>query len=534
MAAPPAWLNPTTPAYATVLTGNIGQTEDFTTVGTTPRTIGFQDEATWSDRVSWTATDPSGIEWVCNTGGIYNLRATQNLIITAPAGAVSTTIPNTTFYLDLDDDTGPVGLGTLEVSKEPGTETVLSSTQASTGTILMAQFITPPGFVTSTTIPGADWDVVVKASTDGTASVLAPTPPEPFTAQYYKSASQNAPSGATEVTFDVGQYWNNTAGYITHTNGTADFVCQQAGVYQLEFAVTISANGSTWSNLIKDIYISVTRIGVAEQIVLLNRFNITSPNNWANSVVGTIPLEAGDIIQCVVGETVTGTPLILGLLNTFDYNTTFTFTFIKQLENTAEGMNSLYYSVYAVDADGISNEDIIVNGSTGLPATVINQPAATYYHLTQTIPPTVLSSVTRRIIIKLFATFSTPSSIELYFRGTAVTTALTTLSQVVDAPVIRDVVNIRLNVVSATTTEFNQVIQTSIPVAMAPGEVIAVNNAVSGYVRTDEGSVMSLEVVSVLGNVGVVSGFTILPSPNSVLGWNLIAQGPYGNAGVIV
>ena len=370
MLGPPAWINSTTPSYATVLTGNIGQTEDFTTVGTVPRTIGFLNESSWSDRTSWTATDPSGIVWMCNTEGIYNLRATQNLVITAPAAADADiiVIPNTTFFLDVAGNLPAPRIGTALLHPITTTQTTITlSSEAIESDILMGTFTTSPGFLTSLATAGGVWTLSLFASTTNT-----------------------------------------------------------------------------------------------------------------------------------------------------------------------EEANSAYISVYTVDADGVSNPVLVLNGASGTPF-IINGIDLYNYITTFTVPTFIVDDLTKRVQFRIYANFSTdvPSSIFLYFRDTTLPSVQTTISQDI-LPTVRDVVNMRLSVVSETTTEFNQVIQTSIPVAMGPGEVIAINNAVSGYIRADEGAIMYLEVVSVQGNIGIVSGFTILPSPNSVLGWNLIAQGPYGNAGVIV
>jgi len=67
-----------------------------------------------------------------------------------------------------------------------------------------------------------------------------------FIGQYYKSVNQNLTSGATDITFDLTQTWNNTGGYVTHTNGSTDFTVNQTGLYQLEFNTTITA--ATFAN----------------------------------------------------------------------------------------------------------------------------------------------------------------------------------------------------------------------------------------------------------------------------------------------
>jgi hypothetical protein len=144
-----------------------------------------------------------------------------------------------------------------------------------------------------------------------------------------------------------------------------------------------------------------------------------------------------------------------------------------------------------------------------------------------------LASLTRRIQIKLFANFYTASTVTLVFRQNVVPTIQTSISQQVVAPV-EDVVALRISVESATTTEFTQTLETSMPVSIMPGETIDLVNSVSGYASVDVGATMKVTVTSLLGNVSIVSGAIALPAPQGTLGWNLVAQGPYGNAGVIV
>jgi hypothetical protein len=380
-------------------------------------------------------------------------------------------------------------------------------------------------------MPGADWDLVVRATTDGTETPQAPPTQSTLIAQYFKTENQSAPTGNVDVTFDGTNDWNNTNGYITHTNGTADFVCQQAGIYQLEFATTVVADGSTWTNLLKGVSIHITRIGIAEQTVLINRFNISSPNNWGNSVVGTVKLEAGDIIQCVVGHTITGTALIQGLTGTIDYNTTFTVKVIEEVANTVEGMNSLYYSVYSVDVDGVSDPVTILDGST-LPPVPINSTEVLYYHILQKIPPFEFPSLTRRLQIKLFANFFTASFMTLYFRSSSVTTIATSIPQVVTPPTT-DTVDARITVTSATS-EFDQVFTSSVPISISSDVAsLTYSTSVNAIANVYAGDTIECTLASVQGNVEASSGETTLPAPANTLQWNLLAEGPYGNPNII-
>jgi hypothetical protein len=510
----------------------VTQTDTYTTTGAQPEPIGFTTPASWSDTQSFTSQ--GGIIWECQTTGVYNLRFNQTFDVTAPAPADSAVrvTPNTTFYLDVSGTLTAPAVGDLLLTNNQGEQGDITHSAVALATdVLMGTFTTPVGFLSSTDIPGADWDVVVRASTSGTQS-LEPPPTQPvYIGQYYKTTTQNAPTGSTDVTFDGTASWNNANGYITHTNGTANFVCQQAGVYQLELNLYMSANGSTWTTLAKDVAINITRIGIAEQQILRNRFSVATSIDWSNSLVGTVRLEAGDIIQNVVTQTVTGTPLIQGLQNTFDYNTTFTFKVIEELPNTVQGMNSLYYSVYSVDADGVSNSVTILDGST-VPATVINSGDSVYYHLLQTVPPTRLGSLTRRIQIKVFANFYTASFTTLAFRGATLSTASTSISQNVTPPTT-DTVDVRITVTSATS-EFNQVFSSSVPISISTDVAsLTYSTSVNAIANLFAGDTIECTLTSVEGKVEVSSGETTLPAPSNTLQWNLLAEGPYGNPDII-
>ena len=151
-----------------------------------------------------------------------------------------------------------------------------------------------------------------------------------YQATYYKSALQNLTSGSTDLTFDEEATWNNDNGYITHTGGTAAFTVVQAGLYQLEFNATIIANGSTWTNLLKQISVDITRSPAPEIVTIAQNGSMPSNTNYGQSLCSTFNLEAGDVINCRVSNTyATGTPYAQGVTNTIDLNTWFTWRFVS-------------------------------------------------------------------------------------------------------------------------------------------------------------------------------------------------------------
>ena len=162
---------------------------------------------------------------------------------------------------------------------------------------------------------------------------------EVFQATYYKSAVQNLTNGSTDITFDEEGSWNNDNGYITHTGGSADFTVVQAGLYQLEWNTTVQANGATWTTTTsKFISIDVTRSPTAEQAVIGQSALIPSPTNYAQSICSTYNLEAGDVINCrIVNSFTGGPPQAVGLQNTIDLNTWFTWRYVASGGATPAG-----------------------------------------------------------------------------------------------------------------------------------------------------------------------------------------------------
>lgn len=150
-----------------------------------------------------------------------------------------------------------------------------------------------------------------------------------FVAQYYKSVNQNLTSGATDITFDLTQSWNNTGGYITHTNGTTNFTVAKEGLYQLEWNASILGSASASTSLLKQLSIDILRPPLAEQITIAQNASIPTTANYGQSVSATFYLVTGDVINCRVVNTFTGTASALGFTNTFDLNTWFSWKYIQ-------------------------------------------------------------------------------------------------------------------------------------------------------------------------------------------------------------
>ena len=101
------------------------------------------------------------------------------------------------------------------------------------------------------------------------------------------------------------------------------------------------------------------------------------------------------------------------------------------------------------------------------------------------------------------------------------------------ADITNPVVLVVLTIASAGTTEFNYVFANQFTVPITTDPINLVVN-VSGIASVEVGSTMSLSVQSLSGNISITSQSAIIGSVPASLYWNLIAQGIYGNAGVLV
>lgn len=229
----------------------------------------------------------------------------------------------------------------------------------SVATSIQAPLITLDGTTTADGDLNVNQNLVVSGTING--QTFPPAAPVLKAAQYYKTAVQNLTSGSTDITFDTATPWTNTGGNITHIPGSTDFVVATAGVYQLEFATFILVNGSTFAATNKSISIDITRSPTAEQVILINTFNTTAGLNYSQSVMGTQYLEVGDVINCRVGLTFTGaTPQVQCLTNTFDYNTTFTWTLVEASGGGGGGVASVAAGT-KISVSGTATNPIINN-----------------------------------------------------------------------------------------------------------------------------------------------------------------------------
>jgi hypothetical protein len=190
--------------------------------------------------------------------------------------------------------------------------TSLNSPNLSISTLTASNFVSTPQLTVSS-INGISPPTTVKQAT------------------YYMSTAQTLTTGNTDISFDLSGAWNNTGGYITHTDGTSVFTVVQTGLYQLDFSTTVNANGATYgtgSN--KACAIDIVRSPGGDVAVVSQNALMASGVNYAQSVSATYYLVAGDLINLRIGNTFSGgPPTALGVANTFDLNTFFSWRFIS-------------------------------------------------------------------------------------------------------------------------------------------------------------------------------------------------------------
>jgi len=185
------------------------------------------------------------------------------------------------------------------------------------------------GLTGSVTLSSPDSSITI--NTSGNDIEIQAVPVGVYQATYYKSVQQNLVNADTDITFDSTGAWNNPNGYITHVNGTKDFTVVQAGLYQLEFNISVNANGATWNTGVnKVVSIDITRPNLGEHAVIQNSSSVANSLSYQQSVVTSYYLMAGDVIN--LRSTLafaTATPFVIGVLNTFDLNTFFNWRFIS-------------------------------------------------------------------------------------------------------------------------------------------------------------------------------------------------------------
>jgi len=102
------------------------------------------------------------------------------------------------------------------------------------------------------------------------------------------------------------------------------------------------------------------------------------------------------------------------------------------------------------------------------------------------------------------------------------------------ADIVNPVVNVNLTVTSQITTEFNKKLQSSMLCPVTTTNAVTMGLNLSGIICVGVGDTMQVTVESPSGDIEIVSGGGGVEAPEAALSYSLIAQGDYGNVGVLV
>jgi hypothetical protein len=194
---------------------------------------------------------------------------------------------------------------------------------------------------TNYVVPGADPCAQdsggVQTITGGNGILVTGTPTVPIVSskpvicQFTKLSNQlQTAVGPTIVSFNALAGWidPNSQNYIWYVSGsTTRFQVNTAGVYQFEFALLVNGNGASWNTQRQP---QVYMIRGTSSALLQQSIFVPSGNGYAAQVTGTLSVQVGDFLEChLIGNNTSGLTQIQGFDGVFDYNTTFTYTYIR-------------------------------------------------------------------------------------------------------------------------------------------------------------------------------------------------------------
>lgn len=160
-----------------------------------------------------------------------------------------------------------------------------------------------------------------------------PPSSEPSVALFSSSIPKNLSGGGTTLGFDTDASWNSPIVANDYNSGanTSTFTIGASGLYSLEVNASIAANGATWSVPLRTLSVLLNRGGTLVTMAAAT-VNISSGVNYTIHSSSVFPFLAGDELEITItGAITTGTPTVLGTLNTFDLNTWVTFQYIKSV-----------------------------------------------------------------------------------------------------------------------------------------------------------------------------------------------------------
>ena len=400
-----------------------------------------------------------------------------------------------------------------------------------------------------------------------------------------------------EIGFALPTSWSDDTSFSSDDGGFT-WNCLKSGIYNLKFNQQLTVVNAPAAPLMTPFlaavgdpivptslfYLNLAASGAAPQSAPMDLIPATPGSSKVINATGTGPVLMGTFTT--PADFLTSTDIPAG---------TWTFSQWASTEDESENTN-LYFDVYSVDADGSGNPTLIKSGSANptlipnisdlvtfslaVPNTVLvdltkriqvrayvvfgtAEAAYLYYggstvsnvltFINQVIPPptepinftgpwSVGSTYNQNDIASdsvgsYYWISATPGNSALTPSDVPADWGVVALNGTPGTPgttFVQDTVNLEITIASPNTTEFSQVFRTSIPIVLVPEADYTYSASVDCIANVDVGSTMVCTIASQYGVSEIVSGYAALPSPQGSLQWNLIAQGEYGNVGVIV
>lgn len=206
----------------------------------------------------------------------------------------------------------------------------------------------------------------------------------------------------------------------------------------------------------------------------------------------------------------------------------WTLSMFAETTSLLEDVNTGFFAVYSVDANGTSNPVEIYYGSAN--TFLITGDSIVGYTQTASVPIIQVADLTKRLQFRLYANLGLiegeTNTITVYFRDDTPSGIRTTVTQDI-VPPTQDVVDVRITVQSSTS-ELDQIFVSSVPITIEGNQALLYNTSVNALANLYAGDTVDITVTSVLGRVEVVSETSEGGATNKFQ-WNLLAQGTYGN-----
>ena len=324
----------------------------------------------------------------------------------------------------------------------------------------------------------------------------------------------------TAIGFQTFSSWSDNSSFTPDISGEI-WTCNLSGIYNLRINQSLSVvNDYTPpdsaiavipnTRFFLDISGNIEPLAVGDAIL--------HANPGAQSSVTYTTVSPAEDVEMVVFTTPVGF-----LTDTTIAGGDWSLSLFADTDDETEA-NSAYISIYAVDADGVSNPILIQDGSAD--TFILNSTVPYNYNHTFSVPTYIAQDLTKRIQFRLYANLAVSSTVNFYFRNDTLSSVNTTISQDVILPTI-DVVDVRITVQSGTS-ELDQIFTSSIPVTMEGTETLEYTTSVNALANLYAGDTVTFTLASTFGRVIVTSASQIGGATNKFQ-WNLLATGTFGH-----